>query len=181
MEDIKEYIKKIKQHIREEDGGPGNVTGNVDGYNIPSAFAASDEEHEKRMDIISRTFGYMPVKKKKPKYFIPVHNKPLKQVKKESAYTQFASELYLNELKYSDFKRDETISNSKKMNVGIKKINRSLYELESFINQHSKLKNEMSITNDLYWKSSKQKLHKIAERLIKISKKIIELSAWKNY
>lgn len=177
MDDIKEYIKQVKKHITEEEGGPGNVTSNVDGYNIPSAFAADEEEHEKRMDIISRTFGYMPVKKKKPKYFIPVHNKPLKQVKKESAFTHMASELHLNEVRYVDFKKDETYSNSKKMNLGIKKINRSLYELEAFINQHSRLKNEMSITNDAYWKSSKNKLHKIAERLIKISKKIIELSA----
>jgi hypothetical protein len=177
MEDVKEYIKQIKKYISEEDGSVGNVTSNVDGYNIPGAFAASEEEHEKRMDIISRAFGYVPVKKKKPKYFIPVHKQPLKQVKKESVFQEFASHLHLNEVRYSDFKKDETLSNSKKINVGIKKINRSLYELESFINQHSKLKNEMNITNDLYWKSSKKKLHKIAERLIKISKKIIELSA----
>lgn len=177
MDDIKQYIKSIKNKINEEDGGPGNVTSNIAGYDTPAAFASSEEEHEKRMDIISRAFGYKQVKKKKPKYFIPVHNKPLKQIKKESVYTEFASNLYLNEVRYKDFKKDETYTNPQKINIGIKKINRSLYELESFINQHSKLKNEMSITNEAYWKSSKTKLHKIAERLIKISKKIIELSA----
>ena len=120
MDDIQEYIKQIKKYINEEGDAPGNVTSNVDGYNIPAAFAADEEEHEKRMDIISRTFGYMPVKKKKPKYFVPVHNKPLKQVKKESAFTHMASELHLNEVRYMDFKKDETYSNSKKMNLGIK-------------------------------------------------------------
>lgn len=177
MDNIKDYIKSIKNKIDEETSAPGNVTANVDGYNIPGAFASSEKEHDKRMDVIARAFGYKIVKKKKPKYFIPVHNKPLKQIKKESLYNEFASNLYLNEVRYKDFKKDETYTNAKKINIGIKKINRSLYELESFINQHSRLKNEMSITNEAYWKSSKVKLHKIAERLIKISKKIIDLSA----
>lgn len=176
MENIKEYIKDVKKRIGENDA-PGNVTSNIDGYNIPGAFAASDEQHQKRMDIITRAIGYSTVKKKKPKYFIPVHNKPLKKVKSESAFTTIASELYLNEMRYNDFKRDETYTNSKKMNLGIKKINKALYELESIINQHSRLKTEMAITNNQYWKSSKNRLRKIAERLVKISKQVIEIAA----
>lgn len=179
MDDVKEYIKNIKKKITEQEGSaaPGNVTSNVDGYNIPAAFSKDEEEHEKRMDIIAPVLGYTIVKKQTPKNFIPVHNKPLKQVKSESIYSEFATELYLNEIRYKDFKNDETYSNSKKMNLGIKRINRALYELESIINQHSKLKTEMSITNEQYWKSSKQRLIKIAERMIRISKQVIEISS----
>lgn len=179
MDDVKEYIKNIKKKITEQEGtsAPGNVTSNVDGYNIPAAFSKDEEEHEKRMNIVAPVLGYTIVKKQTPKNFIPVHNKPLKKSKNESVYSELASELYLNEMRYKDFKNDETYTNSKKMNLGIKRINRTLYELESIINQHSKLKNEMSITNEQYWKSSKHRLKKIAERMIRISKQIIEIAS----
>jgi hypothetical protein len=174
MDDIKSYIKEIKSKI-EEDGeasvstAPGNVTGNVTGYNIPGAFARNEKEHTARVKKSATSYGYKLVKKKKPKYFIPIH--------KRSLYKEFATHLYMNEARYIDFKKDETYSPNKKINLGIKKINRALYELESIVAHNHRLKNEMAITQDAYWKSSKSKLHKIAERLIKISKKIIELSA----
>jgi hypothetical protein len=177
MEDIKKYIKEIKSKIEEDGEGavaaepsaPGNVTANVTGYNIPGAFARSEKEHRKRIKKSATSYGYKLVKKKKPKYFIPIH--------KKSLYKEFANAIHMNEARYIDFKKDETHTPKHKINLGIKKINRALYELESIVAHNHRLKNEMAITQDAYWKSSKTKLHKIAERLIKISKKIVELSA----
>jgi hypothetical protein len=173
MEDIKQYIKELKKRM-EEQTPPGNTTSNVSGYNIPGAFAASKSKHKKRMDIIARALGYNPVKDKKQKYFVNIHKKPLKT---ESLYTNMASNLFLNEIKYKDFKNDKSMSDKQKMNIGIKKINRILYELESIVSQHAKFKHEGNITNDQYWMQSKRKLNKIVERLVKISKKIIEISS----
>lgn len=174
MEETKQYIKELLAKIEEDSGAaaptaPGNVTANVTGYNIPGAFARNEKEHTARIKKAATSYGYKIVKKKKPKYFIPIH--------KRSLYKEFANALHMNEARYIDYKRDETHTPKHKINLGIKKINRALYELESIVAHNHRLKNEMAITQDAYWKSSKYKLHKIAERLIKISKKIVELSA----
>lgn len=174
MEETRQYIKELLAKIEEDAAAaaptaPGNVTANVTGYNIPGAFARNEKEHTARIKKAATSYGYKIVKKKKPKYFIPIH--------KRSLYKEFANQLHMTEARYIDYKRDETHTPKHKINLGIKKINRALYELESIVAHNHRLKNEMAITQDAYWKSSKYKLHKIAERLIKISKKIVELSA----
>lgn len=173
MEDIKEYIKKVKAKMEETDA-PGNTTSNVDGYNIPGAFAKSPEQHSKRMDVITRAIGYSTVKNKKQKYFVNIHKKPLKT---ESLYSTMATGLFLNEIQYKEFKNDQSLNDKQKMNLGIKKINKTLYDLETIVRHHAKLKSEGNISNDQYWKQSKRKLNKIVERLVKISKQVIEISS----
>ena len=55
-------------------------------------------------------------------------------------------------------------------------INRKLFEVERIIGRAAKLKTEDGVSSDTYWKSTKPRMSKIAERLIKVSHKLRELA-----
>jgi hypothetical protein len=77
---------------------------------------------------------------------------------------------------YKSFKNDESKNSKQKVNGAIKEINRKLFEIERIIGRASKLKNEAGVSSDTYWKSTKPRMGKIAERLIKVSHKLRELA-----
>jgi cell shape-determining protein MreC len=83
----------------------------------------------------------------------------------------------LIEATYRAYKKDETLSAKKKVNLAIKEINRKLYEVEQLVNQNTKLKTEMGVDQGQYWESTKMRFSKISERMLKISRKIKELGA----
>lgn len=74
-------------NINEEGDAPGNVTGNIDGYNTKYAFASDEDSHEDKIEKVATQYGYRMVKKQKKKNF----------VKFESTFKQMASILFLNE------------------------------------------------------------------------------------
>jgi hypothetical protein len=65
---------------------------------------------------------------------------------------------------YKSFKKDETKNPKQKVNGAIKEINRKLFEIEA------------GVSSDTYWKSTKPRMGKIAERLVKVSQKLRELA-----
>jgi hypothetical protein len=83
----------------------------------------------------------------------------------------------LIEATYRAYKKDESMSAKKKVNLAIKEINRKLYEVEQLINQNSKLKTEMGVSQGHFWESTKIRFGKISERMLKISRNIKELGA----
>ena len=103
------------------------------------------------------------------------NTKPLK----ESNYKTMMSEMYsiLEEGKYNDIKNDPTVSPKKKVNYAIAEVYTKLYEIEKIISRNMKLKNEMNVDNRMYWKSTKEKLSKLSERLNRVSSYLKNLSA----
>jgi hypothetical protein len=90
-----------------------------------------------------------------------------------SGYT-IVKELYNQN--YKSFKKDESKNPKQKVNGAIKEINKKLFEIERIIGRASKLKKEAGVSSDTYWKSTKPRMGKIAERLIKVSQKLRELA-----
>ena len=80
----------------------------------------------------------------------------------------------MNEISYSDYKRDETMSSKKKVNKAIQEVNSKLFKIERIINQNLKLKNEDGVDSTKYWKSTRNNLKKISHRMMRISERLLK-------
>jgi hypothetical protein len=152
----KDINKRLKELLDMEDLDEANVTANLDGgegpVKTPGAFGDVED------DTIEQA-GYKKVKENK------------------STYAQMMSQLHLQEASYNSYKRDDTMSNKKKVNQAISEINRKLFEVEKIMRQNVRLKTEVGVDNSQYWKGTKQKLGKISERILKIAHQFRNLSA----
>lgn len=140
-----------------------STTAGVPGYLTPNAFGK--EAPEKAITA----FG---MKRTKP------NNKNTKELK-ESEYKKLVSDLHdiISEGKYSEIKNDPSVSPKKKVNYAIAEVYTKLYEIERIISKNMKLKNEMNIDNRMYWKSTREKLSKLSEKLNRVSNHLKNLSA----
>ncbi len=163
---LKELENKFNQlELQDEDElDESNVTANLDGGagppRTPYAFAKSEDDVD---DNHIEVLGYKKSKKS---------NQHFESVLKIDSQLE-----NLIEATYRAYRKDETFSAKKKVNLAIKEINRKLYEVEHLVNQNTKLKMEMGIGQGQYWESTKVRFGKISERMLKISRKIKELGA----
>ena len=75
------------------------------------------------------------------------------------------------------YKADETFSPKQKVNKAISEVNKKLYEIERTVNRNIKLKTETGVNSTQYWKSTKGKMLKISERMVRISNKLKQLGS----
>jgi hypothetical protein len=52
-----------------------------------------------------------------------------------------------------------------------------MIEIERLVNQNLKLKKEMRVNNNEFWKSTQGRMYKISERLIRIANQLKELNS----
>ena len=97
--------------------------------------------------------------------------------KNESTFKKFSAEMFLSEASYSAYKKDTTSTPKQKVNQSITEIHRRLREIEKVVNHNVRLKQEAGVDNGQYWKSSRENLTKISERLLRVSKQLKELAA----
>ena len=159
---MESYIKKILNELEEsqEELDEMSVTGNLDGGEgppkTPFAFGKGrNMDKKKTKDISTNSTGFSIVKEKPKKVF--------KGNMGESIYKKVMSEI-----NYREYKKDETMSAKQKVNNSIKEVNRKLYEIERIIHQNNKLKTEMGVTSENYWKSTRAKFGKISERMVRV-------------
>lgn len=163
---LKELEDKFNQFElqEEEELDEANVTSNMDGGagppKTPHAFAKSEDDMDN--DHIE-VLGYKKSKESK------AHFESLSKLD-----SQLES---LIEATYRAYRKDESMTAKKKVNLAIKEINRKLYEVEQLVNQNTKLKTEMGLSQGQYWESTKVRFGKISERMLKISRKIKELGS----
>jgi hypothetical protein len=156
----KDINKRLKELLDMEDLDEANVTANMDGgegpVKTPNAFSKSGEEDE---NDNAEVFDYKKVEENK------------------STYAKMMSQLHLQEASYNAYKKDDSMSNKKKVNQAISEINRKLFEVEKIMRQNVRLKTEVGVDNGQYWKGTKKKLGKISERILKIAHQFRNLSA----
>jgi hypothetical protein len=140
-----------------------STSGGAGAYLTPNAFG--HEAPESAITALGMKKATTPIK----------NTKPLK----ESNYKKMMSEMYsiLEEGKYNDIKNDPSVSPKKKVNYAIAEVYTKLYEIEKIITKNMKLKNEMNEDNRMYWKSTREKLSKLSERLNRVSSYLKNLSA----
>ena len=124
-----------------------NTTANTPGYQTPKAFSG-DRSSDKKKEKENAT--------------------------NSTGYT-IVKELYNQN--YKSFKSDESKNPKQKVNGAIKEINRKLFEIERIIGRAAKLKSEAGVSSDNYWKATRPRMTKIAERLIKVSHKLREIAS----
>ena len=140
---LKELEEKIKE---EEDVQEGNVTGAADGpYDTPKAFG---KKKKKDVEVV----GYKKVK--------------------ESKFMKLAKATLINEISYKEYKKDESATSKQKVNRAIREINSKLYKIERIVSQNIKLKSEAGVDQSKYWKSTRSNLHKISEKMQRISERL---------
>lgn len=163
---MEQLESKFKQFESEQEIEENNVTGNMDGgagpIKTPAAFAKSQDEDDLNPDHIE-VLGYKKSKKSKQNF---------------EAVSKLETQLEnLIEATYRAYKKDESMSAKKKVNLAIKEINRKLYEVEQLVNQNTKLKTEVGLDQGQFWESTKVRFGKISERMLKISRKIKDLGS----
>ena len=127
-------------------------------YDTPNAFGELGD------DTIAM-LGYKKVKKVK------------KEAVEESDFKKLSKEMFINEIAYNEYKKDPIASPKQKINTSINYINKGLKEIEKVVNHNVRLKQEMGVDNGIYWKSSRENLTKISERLLRVSKQLKELAS----
>lgn len=161
-------VLESKETLQEEDIDEANVTGNMDGgagpIKTPNAFAKSKDEDDLDTDHIE-VLGYKKAKKSK----INTESKTMKKLEDKLER--------IIEATYRDYKKDDSMKAHQKVNKSIKEINRMMYEVEKIVNQNTKLKSEMGVSNEQYWQSTQKRFSKISERMLKVARSLKELSA----
>jgi hypothetical protein len=142
----------------EDEVAEGTTSAAVPGYDSKFAFAKTTDTSA------MEKLGYTKSKKTNTLF------KPM-----ESVYHQMASSMWLTEISYSDYKSDNSISDKKKINTAINEINSQLFRIERFMNQNRKLKTELNIAEDQYWKSTAKKIIKMHERIKQIQHHLREM------
>jgi len=164
LKELEDKFNQLELQEEEEELDEANVTANLDGGagppRTPYAFAKSEDDMD---DDHIEVLGYKKSKKSNQHF---------------ESLSQLDSKLEsLIEATYRAYRKDESMSAKKKVNLAIKEINRKLYEVEQLVNQNTKLKTEMGLSQGQYWESTKVRFSKISERMLKISRKIKELGA----
>ena len=157
-EDNSRLIDDEENDFQIEDIEEISTSAGAGGYETPNAFGELGDDTIEML-------GYKKVKKVK------------KNEVKESDFMKFSKELYLNEISYNEYRKDPIASPKSKINNSINFINRGLKEIEKVVNQNVRLKQEIGVDNGIYWKSSRENLTKISERLLRVSKQLKELAS----
>jgi hypothetical protein len=150
---------KAENIFKEEDElDEMSTSAGAGAYDTPNAFGELGDDTIEML-------GYKKVKKVK------------KEAVEESDFKKLSKEMFINEIAYNEYKKDPIASPKQKINTSINYINKGLKEIEKVVNHNVRLKQEMGVDNGIYWKSSRENLTKISERLLRVSKQLKELAS----
>ena len=145
--------------IEDEDLEEISTTGGLDGGEgpprTPYAFSGDtkDDEEKRKRNAMSST-GYTIVGEAKTKL----------------------GEIY--DSNYKSYKRDESLNSKQKVNGSIREISKRLLQIERIINRNIKLKKESGVNTTRYWKSTRRTMGKVSERMIRVARRLRELSSY---
>ena len=159
-------LSNVAKNVKEEDElEEANVTGNLDGGEGPprTPYAFGEEEDEKGS---AEKLGMKKISKTNKHY-----------IKMESTYKKMMNQMEgLNEVSYREFKKDPTSTPQQKVNRGIMEVNKMLGLMEKIVNNNLRLKTEMGVQSNHFWKATGKRFSKINERMIRIANRLKELS-----
>ena len=112
-----------------------------------------------------RDEGKIYYKKKYPKYF----NYSTMRFKKDAFKHRLES---INEGRYHDWRNDESMTPKQKVGRSMREIRDALNELDKTVKMNLKLKTELNMKSEDYWKNTHKALTKISERLVKMANKV---------
>ena len=84
----------------------------------------------------------------------------------------FRTKQRLGEGRYHDWRNDESMTPKQKIGRSMREIRDALNELDKTVKMNLKLKTELKMKSEDYWKNTHKALTKISERLVKMANKI---------
>jgi len=78
----------------------------------------------------------------------------------------------LNEGRYHEYRNDESMTPKQKIGRSMREIRDALNELDKTVKMNLKLKTELNMNSQDYWKNTHKALTKISERLVKMANKV---------
>jgi len=78
----------------------------------------------------------------------------------------------LGEGRYHEYRNDESLTPKQKIGRSMREIRDALNELDRTVKMNLKLKTELKIKSEDYWKNTHKALTKISERLVKMANKV---------
>ena len=84
----------------------------------------------------------------------------------------FKTKEMLGEGRYHDWRNDESMTPKQKVGRSMREIRDALNELDKTVKMNLKLKTELKMKSEDYWKNTHKALTKISERLVKMANKI---------
>jgi hypothetical protein len=91
---------------------------------------------------------------------------------KKKKITNTAGYSKVTEGRYHDYRNDETMTPKQKIGRSMREVRDSLSQLEGLVKMNVRLKNELNVNSQSYWKNTHKALHKISERLVKLASKV---------
>ena len=84
----------------------------------------------------------------------------------------FKNKEMLGEGRYHDWRNDESLTPKQKIGQSMREIRDALNELDKTVKMNLKLKTELKMKSEDYWKNTHKALTKISERLVKMANKV---------
>ena len=84
----------------------------------------------------------------------------------------FKTKEMLGEGRYHEYRNDESLTPKQKIGRSMREIRDALNELDKTVKMNLKLKTELNMKSEDYWKNTHKALTKISERLVKMANKI---------
>jgi chaperonin cofactor prefoldin len=88
----------------------------------------------------------------------------------------FKKKKNINEVSYSDFKRNTESSPRQKIARGISQVSKMIKEIEKIVAHNFKLKTELDMNSGTFLKSTNRKIHELGARLKQLENKLREFS-----
>ena len=95
--------------------------------------------------------------------------------KKKKIATNSTGFSKVNEGRYHDYRNDDTMTPKQKIGRSMREIRDSLNNLDKLVKMNVRLKNELNVNSQSYWKNTHKALNKISERLVKLANKVGQL------
>ena len=95
--------------------------------------------------------------------------------KEEEIATNSTGYNVVKEGKYQDYRNDDSLTPKQKIGHSMREVRDSLSNLEKMVKMNVRLKNELNVGSQSYWKNTHKALHKISERLVKLANKVGQL------
>lgn len=149
---IKEF-KKIVKELLDDELKEASTTGGVPGYLTPKAFSKTGKTDNAGVDT-AKSQGYT------------------KAPETDKWFKKMNEAIQLSEITYKEYKKAPGMSSKHKLNNAIKECNRALFEIERYLKQNKKLREEEGLGLNEYWKSTAVKLVRMNERLKSLQKEI---------
>ena len=102
-------------------------------------------------------------------------NRKKDKKKEDEVSTNSTGYKKVNEGKYHDYRNDDTMTPKQKIGRSMREVRDGLNHLEKLVKMNVRLKNELKVNSNSYWKNTHKALHKISERLVKLANKVGQL------